>query len=135
MVWRDDCVAAAVAVMTSDGHEGQTYNITGPELQTFEEVTVILSEVTGKSISYVSVDDDQQYAMFDAMGIPRRPVDDQTVGGLPWNSDDMVTFGQAIREGFLEVCTKDVERLTGRPARSVRQMIEENVEFLRSAAQ
>jgi NAD(P)H dehydrogenase (quinone) len=135
MVWRDDCVAAAVAVMTSDGHEGQTYNITGPELQTFEEVTVILSEVTGKPISYVSVDDKQQYAMFDAMGIPRRPVDDQTVGGLPWNSDDMVTFGQAIREGFLEVCTKDVERLTGRPARSVRQMIEENVEFLRSAAQ
>ncbi len=135
MVWRDDCVAAAVAVMTSDGHEGQTYNITGPELQTFEEVTVILSEVTGKPISYVSVDDEQQYAMFDAMGIPRRPVDDQTVGGLPWNSDDMVTFGQAIREGFLEVCTKDVERLTGRPARSVRQMIEENVEFLRSAAQ
>jgi NAD(P)H dehydrogenase (quinone) len=135
MVWRDDCVAAAVAVMTSEGHEGQTYNITGPELQTFEDVTTILSEVTGKPISYVSVDDDQQYAMFDAMGIPRRPVDDQTVGGLPWNSDDMVTFGQAIREGFLEVCTKDVERLTGRPARSVRQMIKENVEFLRSAAQ
>jgi NAD(P)H dehydrogenase (quinone) len=135
MVWRDDCVAAAVAVMTSQGHDGQTYNITGPELQTFEDVTAILSEVTGKPISYVSVDDDQQYAMFDAMGIPRRPVDDQTVGGLPWNSDDMVTFGQAIREGFLEVCTKDVERLTGRPARSVRQMIEENVEFLRSAAQ
>lgn len=135
MVWRDDCVAAAVAVMTSDGHEGQTYNITGPELQTFEDVTAILSELTGKPIAYVPVDDEQQYAMFDAMGIPRRPVDDQTVGGLPWNSDDMVTFGQAIREGFLEVCTKDVERLTGRPARSVRQMIEENVEFLRGAAQ
>lgn len=135
MVWRDDCVAAAVAVMTSDGHEGQTYNITGPELQTFEDVTAILAEVTGKPIAYVPVDDDQQYAMFDAMGIPRRPVDDQTVGGLPWNSDDMVTFGQAIREGFLEICSGDVEKLTGRPARSVRQMIEENVEFLRSAAQ
>ena len=135
MVWRDDCVAAAVAVMTSEGHEGQPYNITGPELQTFEEVTAILSEVTGKSITYVSVDDEQQYAMFDAMGISRRPVDDQTVGGLPWNSDDMVTFGQAIREGFLEICSGDVEKLTGRPARSVQQMIEENVDFLRAAAQ
>jgi NAD(P)H dehydrogenase (quinone) len=135
MVWRDDCVAAAVAVMTSDGHEGQTYNITGPELQTFEDVTAILAEVTGKPIAFVPVDDEQQYAMFDAMGIPRRPVDDQTVGGLPWNSDDMVTFGQAIREGYLEICSGDVEKLTGRPARSVRQMIEENVEFLRSAAQ
>ncbi len=134
MVWRDDCVAAAVAVLTSEGHEGQTYNITGPELQTFEDVTAILSEVTGKPISYVSVDDEQQYAMFDVMGIPRRPVDDQTVGGLPWNSDDMVTFGQAIREGFLEICSGDVEKLTGSPARSVRQMIEENVDFLRGAA-
>jgi NAD(P)H dehydrogenase (quinone) len=61
-------------------------------------------------------------------------VDDQAVGGIPWNSDDMVTFGQAIRGGFLEVCSADVERLTGKPARSVRQMIEENVEMLRGAA-
>ncbi len=134
MVWREDCVDSAVAVLTGEGHEGRIYNITGPELQTFGEVTAILSDVTGKQIAYVAVDDDQQYAMFDAMGIPRRPVDDQTVGGIPWNSDDMVTFGQAIREGFLQVCTDDVERLTGRPARSVRQMIEENVDMLRAEA-
>jgi NAD(P)H dehydrogenase (quinone) len=47
----------------------------------------------------------------------------------------MVTFGQAIREGFLEIRSGDVEKLTGRPARSVQQMIEENVDFLRGAAQ
>lgn len=134
MVWREDCVESAVAVLTGDGHEGQIYNITGPELQTFGEVTAILSEVTGKPIEYVPVDDAQQYVIFDAMGIPRRPVDDQYVGGIPWNSDDMVTFGQAIREGFLELCTNDVEQLTGRPARCVRQMIEENVELLKAAA-
>jgi len=133
MVWREDCVESAVAVLTGDGHEGRIYNITGPELQTFGEVTAILSEVTGKPLQYVSVDDDQQYAIFDAMGIPRRPVDDHYVGGIPWNSDDMVTFGQAIREGFLEMCSTDVETLTGRPARSVRQMIEENVQMLRAA--
>jgi NAD(P)H dehydrogenase (quinone) len=134
MVWRDDCVASAEAVLTGAGHEGQTYNITGPDLQTFAEVTAILSEVTGVPIAYVSTSDAEQYAMFDAMGIPRRPVDDQAVGGIPWNSDDMVSFGRAIREGFLEVCTNDVERLTGRPARSVRAMIEDNAEMLRAAA-
>jgi NAD(P)H dehydrogenase (quinone) len=134
MVWRDDCVASADAVLTGAGHEGQTYNITGPELQTFAEVAAILSEVTGVPIEYVGASDAEQYAMFDAMGIPRRPVDDQAVGGIPWNSDDMVTFGQAIREGFLELCSGDVERLTGRPARSVRQMIEENAAMLRAAA-
>jgi carotenoid cleavage dioxygenase-like enzyme len=65
--------------------------------------------------------------------IPRRPIDDQSVGDIPWNSDDMVSFGRAIREGFLQLCTDDVERLTGCPARSVRALIEANVEMLRSA--
>jgi NAD(P)H dehydrogenase (quinone) len=133
MVWREDCVACAVAVLTGEGHEGQVYDITGPELQTFAEVTAIMAEVTGHPLEYVAVDDEAQYAMFDVMGIPRRPIDDQYVGGIPWNSDDMVTFGQAIREGFLEVCTGDVEKLTGSPARSVRQMIEENAAMLKGA--
>jgi len=132
MVWRDDCVASAVAVLSGTGHAGKTYNITGPELQTFGEVTALMAEITGVPLEYVPVDDDTQYAMFDAMGIPRRPVDDASVNGIPWNSDDMVTFGAAIRDGFLEICTSDVELLTGRPARSVRQMIEENVEMLRT---
>ena len=133
MVWRDDCIASAAAVLTGEGHEGQVYNITGPELQTFREVAALMAEITGRPVEYVSTTDEEQYAMFDALGIPRRPVDDQTVAGLPWNSDDMVTFGQAIREGFLQVCTDDVERLTGRKARSVREMIEANAEMLRGA--
>ncbi len=134
MVWRDDCAACAVAVLTGEGHEGQVYNITGPELQTCAELAALVSEITGTQIASVPLTDEEQYGMFDAMGIPRRPVDDQAVGGIPWNSDDMVTFGQAIRGGFLEVCSGDVEKLTGRPARSVRQMIEENVEMLRAVA-
>ncbi len=134
MVWRDDCVASAVAVLSGEGHTGQIYNITGPELQSCAELAALVSEITGVAIASVPLDDEQQYAMFDAMGIPRRPVDDNYVGGIPWNSDDMVTFGQAIREGFLAVCSGDVERLTGRSARSVRQMIEENVEMLKAAA-
>lgn len=133
MVWRDDCVASAAAVLLGEGHQGKIYNITGPELQTFREVAAIMAEVTGRPVTYVATTDDEQYAMFDAMGIPRRPVDDQSVGGIPWNSDDMVSFGRAIREGFLELCTDDVERLTGRPARSVRALIEANAEMLRSA--
>jgi NAD(P)H dehydrogenase (quinone) len=134
MVWRDDCAACAVAALTGVGHEGQVYNITGPELQTCAELAALVSEITGIEIASIPLTDEQQYAMFDAMGIPRRPVDDLAVGGIPWNSDDMVTFGAAIRDGFLEVCTNDVERLTGRPARSVRQMIEENIDLLRRAA-
>lgn len=133
MVWRDDCIESAVAVLTGEGHEGRIYNITGPELQTFGEVAAIMAEVTGRPVEYVSLDDEGQYAMFDAMGIPRRPVDDLEIAGIPWNSDDMVSFGRAIREGFLELCTDDVQQLTGRKARSVRQMIKDNAAMLRGA--
>jgi NAD(P)H dehydrogenase (quinone) len=134
MVWRDDCVACAVAALTTPGHENKVYDITGPDLQSFDEVAALMSEITGCPVEHVSVDDEGQYAIFDAMGIPRRPVDDQYVSGIPWNSDDMVTFGRAIREGYLAIRSDDVERLTGRKARSVRQMIEENRDMLRAAA-
>jgi NAD(P)H dehydrogenase (quinone) len=134
MVWRDDCAACAAAVLTGAGHGGQTYNITGPERQTFAECAALMAEITGCPVAYVPVDDAAMYAMFDAMGIPRRPVDDQSVGGIPWNSDDMVTFGQAIRDGFLDICTDDVERLTGRKARSIRAIIEANLGVLQGTA-
>ncbi|MCW2388444.1 NAD(P)H dehydrogenase (quinone) [Sphingobium sp. B11D3B] len=134
MVWRDDCVDCAVAAMTTPGHENKVYNITGPELQTFGEVAALITQITGCPVEHIPVDDAEQYAIFDSMGIPRRPVDDQYVSGIPWNSDDMVTFGRAIREGYLELRTDDVQTLTGRPARSVRQMIEENRAMLVEAA-
>lgn len=134
MVWREDCALCAVTVLAGEGHAGQTYDVTGPQLQDFAEVTALMAKVTGVPLEYVPVSDEQQYALFDAMGIPRRPVDDQYVSGIPWNSDDMVTFGQAIRKGFLSIRSGDVQRLLGRPARSVRQMIEENAAMLRGAA-
>lgn len=134
MVWREDCVDCAVAVLTQDGHENRAYPITGPALENFAEIAAMLSEAAGKDVRLVETDDEGMYAHFDALGIPREPVDDQSVAGIPWNSDDMVSFERAIREGALAICTDDVQRLTGRPARSVREMIARNRDVLRSAA-
>jgi NAD(P)H dehydrogenase (quinone) len=132
MVWREDCVDCAVAVLTQAGHENRAYPITGPNRETFAEVAAMLSQVSGHPIRLVETDDAGMYAHFDSLGIPREPVDDQTVAGIPWNSDDMVSFERAIREGFLDVCTDDVQRLTGRPARSVRALIEAHAAMLRA---
>lgn len=134
MVWRDDCVDCAVAVLTGTGHEGCAYGITGPDLESFEDVAAMISAACGRVIRIERTDDAGMYAHFDALGIPRHPVDDQTVAGVPWNSDDMVSFERAIREGALAIRTNDVERLTGRPARSVQQLIDANIDFLRSHA-
>jgi len=132
MVWREDCVDGAVAVLTQEGHANRSYHVTGPNRESFAEIAAMLSEVTRRPVRLVETDDAGMYAHFDALGIPRKPVDDQAIAGIPWNSDDMVSFERAIREGFLDVCTDDVERLTGRRARSVRELIEANADLLRA---
>jgi NAD(P)H dehydrogenase (quinone) len=132
MVWREDCVECAVAVLSQSGHENKIYQVTGPHRENFAEVAAMLSEVSASPIRVVETDDAGMFAHFDSLGIPRKPVDDQTVAGIPWNSEDMVSFERSIREGFLDICTDDVSRLTGHPARSVRELIEKNTAQLRS---
>jgi len=52
-------VAAVVAVaLTEPGHESQEYEVTGPEPLSYADVAAELSEVQGRTITYVDVDDD-----------------------------------------------------------------------------
>lgn len=134
VVARTDCVACAVEVLTGEGHADRIYNVTGPDLVTYREAAAMAAEVAGVPVDYVATDDDGMYAMFDALGIPRHPVDDQIVAGIPWNSDDMVTFEAAVRGGYFDIISDDVERLTGRRPTSLRSMFEANRDRLRAAA-
>ena len=122
-VSRDDCVASAVAVMTTPGHENKTYNLTGPALVTIPQAMAIVSELSGKPIVYDYVTDDDMQAHFDALGFPRHASDGPVDPAKPWSSDDMVSFEQAIREGYFDVVSDDVERLTGRKPRSLRDVL------------
>ncbi|WP_221715609.1 SDR family oxidoreductase [Sphingobium xanthum] len=132
-VWREDCVASAVAVLSTPGHRNIIYNITGPELLSFREIAALISEVAGRPIEYVPVDDEGMYAFFDSLGIPREAVPDQTVGDVPWSSDDMVSVERAVREGYMAVISDDVEKLTGRAPKSIRAFALERQDDLRSA--
>ncbi len=51
-VARDDVADAAVSVLTKKGHEGQTYDITGPEALTMQETANQLTAVLGRKITY-----------------------------------------------------------------------------------
>jgi NAD(P)H dehydrogenase (quinone) len=46
---RDDYCEAAAAALASDGHDGQAYNITGPQYS-LRDVAALLSELSGKTI-------------------------------------------------------------------------------------
>ncbi|MPT47116.1 MAG: SDR family oxidoreductase [Sphingobium sp.] len=122
-VCRDDCVAAAVAVLTGDAHEGKVYGISGPELLSYRDVCSLISEISGTPIDFELTDVDGLYAIFDALGVPRQPVDDLTVNNFPWNSDDMVSFEVAVRDGHFAILTDDVAKLTGHRPRSLRDLL------------
>ncbi len=50
-----DIAEVAALTLTSPGHEGKTYPLTGPEALTMAEVAQKISTVTGKTIRYVNV--------------------------------------------------------------------------------
>lgn len=75
-VSRDDCARAATAILAEPSlHRNRAYDITGPELLSWASVMRIMGETVGKQIEYQSITDDEQLAIFDAMGIPREPID------------------------------------------------------------
>ena len=51
----DDFAEVAARVLTEFGHEGKTYEVTGPELINFEQVAEIFSQVLNRSIQYVPI--------------------------------------------------------------------------------
>jgi NAD(P)H dehydrogenase (quinone) len=125
IVSRDDCVASAVGVLTQDGHAKKAYDVTGPELWTLPDAMALVSQMAGKPIEIEPVDDEGMYAYFDSLGVPRKASDVMPDGPIPWASEGMVTFGQSIREGFMDVVSDDVERITGRPPRTLRSVCEQ----------
>jgi NAD(P)H dehydrogenase (quinone) len=124
-VSRDDCVASAVGALTTDGHERRAYDITGPELLSFPKAVAMAAQIAGRPIDYRRVSDAQMFAYFDSLGVPRHASDDPTAGPIPWSSDDMVTFGRSIREGYFNILSDSVLKLTGKAPRSLRSVLEQ----------
>jgi NAD(P)H dehydrogenase (quinone) len=122
-VSRDDCVACATEVLLNPGHENRAYDLTGPELMTIPGALALASEIAGKPIVVERVDDAGMQAHFDSLGIPRHASDVVPEGPIPWSSDDMVTFGQSIREGYFDKLTQHVKQITGQSPRPLRQVM------------
>ena len=131
-VTRQDCIDCAVSVMATPGHEDTVYNVTGPELLSMRDCAKILADVAGAPIQYVVVSDEDMYTYFDSLGIPRAAIDDNVVDGVPWCSDDMVSFERTIREGYFAIISNDVETLTGHEPQGLRDFAMRRRDTLRA---
>lgn len=111
-VTREDCAAVAAAVLRGDGHANQIYDVTGPETLDANDLAALYSELGGKPIEVVHVDDAAYAAgLVEHAGMP------QAV------AEAYATFGAATRAGVLDVRTDVVERLTGRKPTSLRTLL------------
>ncbi|MEU0307649.1 SDR family oxidoreductase [Streptomyces cyaneofuscatus] len=100
---RADYAAAAAAVVTGEGHLGKAYELSGDTAWSLAEYAALLSEVTGKEITYKEV--------------PAAAHQEILVGaGLPEGFAAILTdVDEAIARGRLAGTSGDLARLTGRP--------------------
>ncbi len=122
-VARDDVAAVGAAILAGAGEPNTGYDVTGPELFTYREVGEMIIELSGAPIRIVDLTDEEMYAMWDALGVPRESTGDFSNSPVPWCSDGMVTFGQMVRMGSMAKVTDVVERFTGRPPRRLRDLM------------
>ncbi|WP_149094399.1 NAD(P)H-binding protein [Paenibacillus terrae] len=127
---RKDCAKAVAYALAASNYHETILNINGPELITMSDFIEIGNEVTGHHITYKQITDEENYAIFDAMGVPR------TTDGkfaedseAPFSSEGMVTFGQAIRLGKMDIFTDDFKKLTGQDPVTVKYMFEHANEY------
>lgn len=101
-VTRADCAAVAAGVLTSAGHEGKTYDVTGPQAYTATDLAALATEKSGKPVEVVQVDDEAYTAGLVSAGLP------DFIAPL------LTSFGTATRLGKLATVTDVVEQVGGR---------------------
>lgn len=100
---RADFAAGAVAVLTGEGHEGRTYELTGDVAWDFDELAAAASELLGRPVTYRRVSADEHRAVLTGAGL-----DEGTAGFV-------VALDQGIAAGALADATDHLRTLVGRP--------------------
>ena len=117
MVDTRDVAAAAATVLTEPGHAGAHYDVTGPEALSYADVAAKLTSATGRHITYVGAPDDAVRQALLGAGLDE------------WFASALVGLYQDYRRsgtgGYAAQVTRTVERLTGRPARSLDDLLAE----------
>lgn len=110
-VAKDDCAASAAAVLAGAGHDGRTYDITGPAAISADEAAALFSELSGTDIRVAHVDDASYAAALVQAGLPQAA------------AESYASFGTAARHGYAAPVSDSVRQLTGRQATPVRDTL------------
>lgn len=100
---RADYAAAAVAVLTGEGHENTAYELSGDTAWSFAEYAAEIARQTGKEITYRAVSEEEVKGILTGAGLP------EPLAAI------LADVDTAIERGLLAATPGDLSRLTGRP--------------------
>jgi uncharacterized protein YbjT (DUF2867 family) len=104
-----DIAAVAAELLTSPGHQGASYTLTGPEALSAAEVAERLAAATGRQVRSVDLGPDGYRQAMAGAGMPG------------WLVDGVVEGNTMLAAGHGATVTDEVARLTGRPPRTFAQ--------------
>ena len=104
-----DVAAVAAELLTSPGHQGTSYTLTGPEALSAAEVAERLSAATGRQVRSVDLGPDAFRQALAGAGLPG------------WLVDGLVETHTLFAAGHAATVTDEVAKVTGRPPRTFAQ--------------
>ena len=133
-VTRDDIADVAVAVLTGTGHTGQTYNVTGPEALTMTETAEILSAAVRRKITYHAQTPQEARTTRSTSRLEKFESERRSLTGMgleDYEVEVFVTHFLQIATGALAKISNVVSDLTGHPAQSLPQYLQQHPESYR----
>src|SRR5215470_4300677 len=108
-----DVAAVAAKALTMEDHGGKTYELNGPEALTQDEIAKRIAEKSGRSVSHVNIPREaHQKAMLD-LGMPE------------WQVKALIELQDYYVSGRAAAIDGLIEKLLGRPARTMDQFLRE----------
>jgi uncharacterized protein YbjT (DUF2867 family) len=99
---RDIAAVAVKSLIDEDKHKNKTYLITGPEALSYHQVAEILSNATGKRISYVNISEEEAKAAM------------KEIGMSDWLINTVSELSDYFRKGKASEVSSAVEEATGK---------------------
>jgi uncharacterized protein YbjT (DUF2867 family) len=115
-----DIAAVAIKTLTTPGHEGKTYVITGPELLSQTDMMARASAILGRPLKHVDISEAEALTRWLGMGVPRE------------FADSLIGHFKAMKAGRAHV-TSAVAEITGRPPRRFEDWVHDHRAALNAA--
>jgi uncharacterized protein YbjT (DUF2867 family) len=114
-----DIAAVGIKTLTEPAHEGKIYELTGPELVSFQEIVDRMAAFTGAELTFVDAPAADVLGGLIKSGVPQR------------QAEAVIKYFAVVKAGKMYV-EPTVAEILGRPARNLEDWMRANAAALRS---